>query len=68
MVVEITCFPADTIQRLPETFRYTKYRVKIVKTDDVNFVHTRALERRKNIHNYYREFLKKRWYFQGELY
>lgn len=35
-----------------------KYRVKTVKTDDVNFVHRSALEQRKNIHNYYREFLK----------
>lgn len=42
---------------------HTEYGVKLVKTDDVNFVHISSLEIRKNIRDYCREFPKEKVVF-----
>ena len=39
---------------------HTEYAVKMLKTDDVNFVHRSSLEQRKTIHDYCREFPKEK--------
>lgn len=42
---------------------HTEYEVKLVKTDDVHFVHRSSLEIRKNICDYCREFPKEKVVF-----